>query len=184
MSKPAQALPVKLIFSIFGPAGDAITGAIERLAALYGPPDYVSPQMPFDYTDYYSPEMGPRLVRRFLSMEILIRPECLPDIKLATNDLEIETMQENHRVINIDPGYLSQAHLILATGKGYSHRPYLRDGIYADLTLIYSGKKFCPLPWTYPDYADEKQMQMLYAIRSRYLLQLKMTASDTREVKP
>ncbi|HLZ18682.1 MAG TPA: DUF4416 family protein, partial [Smithellaceae bacterium] len=74
---------------------------------------------------------------------------------------------------NIDPGYLSQAHLILATGKGYTHRPYLRDGIYADLTLIYQGKKFCTLPWTYPDYADEKQTTMLAAIRARYLLQLK-----------
>jgi hypothetical protein len=77
--------------------------------------------------------------------------------------------------VNIDPGYLSQAHLILATGKGYTHRPYLRNGIYADLTLIYQGKKFRSLPWTYPDYADEKQLAMLEVIRARYLLQLKMT---------
>ena len=72
-------------------------------------------------------------------------------------------------------GYLSKAHLILATGKGYSHRPYLRDGIYADLTLIYQDKKFCSLPWTYPDYADEKQHLIFSRIRARYLLQLKET---------
>lgn len=173
MSKPTQTLPVKLIISIFAPLADLVNETICRLSALYGQPDYVSGQMPFDYTDYYSPEMGRQLVRRFLSMETLIRPEMLPDIKLSTNAIEEESMRDHHRQVNIDPGYLSQAHLILATGKGYTHRPYLRDGIYADLTLIYQGGKFCSLPWTYPDYADERQLLMLTAIRSRYLLQLK-----------
>lgn len=173
MSKPTQALPVKLVFSVFAPAAGILKDTINGLSALYGQPDFVSEQIPFDYTDYYSPEMGEKLVRRFLSMEKLIRPEALPNIKLTTNEIEEESAVAGQRQVNIDPGYLSQSHLILATGKGYSHRPYLRDGIYADLTLIYQGKKFCSLPWTYPDYADEKQLAMLSAIRSRYLLQLK-----------
>ena len=173
MSKPTQALPVKLVVSIFASTAGILNDAINRLSALYGQPDFVSSQMPFNYTDYYNPEMGEKLVRRFLSMEKLIRPESLPDVKLATNEIEKESMRDGQRLMNIDPGYLSQAHLILATGKGYTHRPYLRDGIYADLTLIYQGKKFCSLPWTYPDYADEQQLAMLSAIRSRYLLQLK-----------
>jgi len=173
MSKPTETLPVKLVFSVFAQAGGMLNETIGRLSALYGQPDYVSEQIPFDYTDYYNPEMGEKLVRRFLSMEKLIRPETLPDIKLATNEIENDSAIDRHRLVNIDPGYLSQAHLILATGKGYTHRPYLRDGIYADLTLIYQGKKFCALPWTYPDYADEKQLVMLNAIRSRYLLQLR-----------
>ncbi len=173
MSKPAQATPVKLIFSIFAPAARIINDTISRLSALYGTPDFVSDQVAFDYTEYYHSEMGTALVRRFLSMEKLIRPEILPDIKLATNEIENESAVSGRRLVNIDPGYLSQAHLILATGKGYTHRPYLRDGIYADLTLIYQGKKFCSLPWTYPDYADEQQLAMLSVIRARYLLQLK-----------
>jgi hypothetical protein len=177
MSKPTQTLPVKLVFSVFAPAAGILNDTINRLSALYGQPDFVSPQISFDYTDYYNPEMGQVLVRRFLSMEKLIRPEALPDVKLATNEIEKESAVDDHRLVNIDPGYLSGAHLILATGKGYAHRPYLRDGIYADLTLIYQGKKFCSLPWTYPDYADEKQLVMLSAIRSRYLLQLKAAES-------
>jgi len=175
MSEPTQALPVKLVFSVFGQAAGMLNDTISKLSVLYGQPDFVSGQVPFDYTDYYHPEMGGKLVRRFLSMEELIRPENLPDIKLATNEIEKETAIDHNRTVNIDPGYLSQAHLILATGKGYTHRPYLRNGIYADLTLIYQGKKFCSMPWTYPDYADEKQLAMLEVIRARYLLQLKMT---------
>jgi len=174
MSKPADAEPVKLIFSIFAPAEKIINDAVAKLTALYGRPDFISAWVPFEYTDYYHREMGSGLGRRFLSMEELVRPEVLPDIKLAANDLENESMQEGRRTVNIDPGYLSAAHLILATGKGYTHRPYLRDGIYADLTLIYQEKKFSSLPWTYPDYADAEQLAMFATIRARYLLQLKM----------
>jgi hypothetical protein len=173
MSKPSATEPVKLVLSVFAVTAEQLNETINELSALYGQADFVSEQMPFDYTDYYSPEMGGALVRRFLSMEKLIRPEALPDIKLATNELEQKSASSGRRKVNIDPGYLSKAHLILATGKGYSHRPYLRDGIYADLTLIYQAKKFCALPWTYPDYADEKQLLMLSKIREKYLLQLK-----------
>lgn len=174
MSRPSPAEPVKLIFSLFAKEAGTINEAIEILSSSYGQPDFVSTVMPFDYTDYYSPEMGENLVRRFLAMEKLIGPEALPDIKLATNEIEEKLASDSQRRINIDPGYISKAHLILATGKSYTHRPYLRDGIYADLTLVYQGKKFCALPWTYPDYADEKQLFMLGKIREKYLLQLKM----------
>jgi hypothetical protein len=173
MSKPTRAEPVKLIFSVFAATIAQLDETIARLSASYGPPDFLSDAVLFDYTDYYCKEMGENLVRRFLSMEELIRPETLPDIKLATNSMEDEFGQEGKRRVNIDPGYISKGHLILATGKSYAHRPYLRDGIYADLTLFYQNKKFCSLPWTYPDYADEKQLLMLGKIRATYLLQLK-----------
>lgn len=175
MSKPMPAQSVKLIFSILATEVELLNNTVAVLSAAYGQPDFISAQMTFKYTDYYCPEMGENLIRRFMSMEKLIRPEGLPDIKLATNEIEKKSARDNRRRVNIDPGYISQAHLILATGKGYSHRPYLRDGIYADLTLIYQDKKFSSLPWTYPDYAGEKQLLILGKIRSKYLLQLKMT---------
>ena len=89
---------------------------------------------------------------------------------------------EGRRRVNIDPGYLAKAHLILATGKGYTHRPYLRDGIYADLTLMYRDKTFHPLPWTYPDYAGGEVIGMLTRIREKYMLQLKGKAGDDAPV--
>ncbi len=173
MSKPTPAEPVKLIFSVFAASVEQLDAAVAKLTASYGFPDFISDVVLFDYTNYYCREMGENLVRRFLSMEKLIRPESLPDIKLATNNIENEFTQEGKRRVNIDPGYVSKGHLILATGKSYAHRPYLRDGIYADLTLYYQNKRFCSLPWTYPDYADEKQLLMLGKIRATYLSQLK-----------
>ena len=174
MSKSNPTEPVKLIFSVFATEVARLNETITILSAAYGQPDFLSAGIPFDYTDYYCAEMGENIVRRFLSMEKLIEPEVLPDIKLTTNEIENKSALDSRRQVNIDPGYISKAHLILATGKAYTHRPYLRDGIYADLTLVYQGKKFCSLPWTYPDYADERQLLMLSKIRAKYLLQLKM----------
>ena len=44
----------------------------------------------------------------------------------------------------------------------------LRDGIYAEVTLVYERGEFRPLPWTYPDYRDPAQLAVLKALRERY----------------
>lgn len=147
---------------------------MQILAAHFGRPDFISARMLFDYTNYYEKEMGKILIRRMVSFDKLIGPESLPDVKRLTNQVEDQFSSEGQRKINIDPGYLSAAHLILATGKGYTHRPYLRDGIYADLTLIFTDGAFRTLPWTYPDYAGQEVTTMLHKIRGRYLDALKV----------
>jgi hypothetical protein len=173
MSGPQRAEDVKLMASLFSGDARLLGEALRALSEKYGRPDFISAPGPFDYTDYYAKEFGGSLIRRFVSFERLIRPELLPDIKNWTNSLELSLAEDARRRVNIDPGYIAKAHLVLATGKGYAHRPYLRDGIYADLTLLYQGKSFQALPWTYPDYAGREVMGMLARIRERYILQLK-----------
>jgi hypothetical protein len=173
MSKPRPAEAVKLLMSTIYADDDLVKNFLEILSEYYGGIDFISTRMIFHYTDYYTGEMGSCLLRRVVVFDTLIRPESLPDIKLFTNDVEDRFAVTGKRRVNIDPGYISQAHLILATGKGYTHRPYLRDGIYADLTLMYKGKSFHPLPWTYPDYAEKPSIDMFNRIRSKYLVQLK-----------
>ncbi|MBN1661980.1 MAG: DUF4416 family protein [Deltaproteobacteria bacterium] len=173
MSRPGDAEAVKLVMSVFSAQSRLLNEATAELSCRYGGIDFVSALIPFHYTDYYEQEMGSPLCRRFISFENLVRPESLPDIKRATNALEEKYATGHRRQINIDPGYISHAHLILATGKGYTHRPYLRDGIYADLTLIYQSGTFQSLPWTYPDYAAKDTLAMFNIIRARYALQAK-----------
>jgi len=62
---------------------------------------------------------------------------------------------------------------VLATTKDNAHRIYLGQGIYAEVTLIYRGRRFCPLPWTYPDYASGDYDPILRVIRERYMDQLR-----------
>ena len=54
--------------------------------------------------------------------------------------------------MNLDPGYITPAKLVLASTKDHAHRLYLADGIYAEVTLAFRGKQWQPLEWTYPDY--------------------------------
>ena len=178
MSKPLSAGAVKLVVSVLASDGGSMDSAMKRLADLFGLPDVIGAPSCFGYTDYYAPEMGRELVRRFVSFERLIRPEALPDIKIATNRIEEDFLEKGRRRVNLDPGYISPAHLLLATGKGYTHRPYLQKGIYADLTLVFRGKMFHGLPWTYPDYAATRQIDFFNRIRARYMAQVKQGAAE------
>ena len=178
MSKPQRAEAVKLVMSVMTATGGILPEAVQILTENFGRPDFISAKMPFGYTNYYEKEMGKTLIRRMISFDKLIPPESLPDVKLLTNRVEDQFSSDGRRQINIDPGYLSPAHLILATGKGYSHRPYLRDGIYADLTLIFTEGMFHALSWTYPDYAGQEVMSLLNKIRKKYLQELKTASKE------
>ncbi len=81
--------------------------------------------------------------------------------------------EKGGRKVNIDPGYLAAAKFVLATGKDYSHRIYLRQGIYGDLTLIFKRGSFQPLSWTYPDYGSPPLLDLINLLRRKYLWQLK-----------
>jgi len=173
MSKPAVAEPVKLAVSVLYTDDSLLMDVLKKLSDQYGCVDFVSQVMSFNYTRYYEKEMGDVLKRRFVFFEKSMRPESLPDVKLFCNRIEEKSSLGGMRRVNIDPGYISKAHLILATGKGYTHRPYLRDGIYADLTLMYKNRGFCVLQWTYPDYAEKKIIEMFNKIREKYVQQFR-----------
>jgi hypothetical protein len=165
--------PVKLIMSFITSDGHLFNEVLEVLADRYGGVDFESDILPFDFTNYYTPEMGERLFRRFVTFRPLIPRDALVKIKRETNEIEEQFVIEGRRGINIDPGYICAEHLILATTKGYTHRPYLGGGIYADLTLIYRDGEFRPLEWTYPDYASSALREILQEVRKRYLQELK-----------
>ena len=173
MSKPREPDPVKLFVSVIAADRGRVAEVIGELAGAFGQPDFVSEVLPFEYTDYYTAEMGTGLVRRFVTFERLIGPEELPAVKLCTNALEERFSEGGARRVNIDPGYVARQHFILATGKGYSHRPYIGRGIYADLTLEYRKETYRPFEWTYPDYRAPETLEMLNGLRKRYRMQLK-----------
>ncbi len=175
--------PVKVIASIFSSERDILAETIRRLSEEFGDIDYIGELLPFDYTDYYTEEMGGSLVRRFISFDNLMDPGDLSRVKLFTNGIEEEFAREGKRNVNIDPGYISEAHLILATGKKYGHRPYIGDGIYADVTLIYRERTFQSLEWTYPDYAGTIIIEMLIHMRKKYLVQLAEIKAAGRRIE-
>lgn len=173
MSRIGVPKPVKLIMSVIASDGPLFPEVSGILAARYGGVDSESDILPFDCTQYYAREMGEGLLRRFYTFHPLIPRELLVRIKRETNEIEGTFSVAGKRRVNIDPGYICAEHLILATTKGYTHRPYLGEGIYADLTLIYRAGEFRPLEWTYPDYASAQIREILQGIRKRYLQEFK-----------
>lgn len=168
MSVPHGPDPVKWFLSAIYARPADLDLCLARLEARLGNCDYRSKPVPFDRTPYYQEEMGGALQRQFFSFRPLADPAGLVELKLFTNALELEFADQGRRRINLDPGYLGHLHLILATGKNAGHRPYLGQGIYADLTLIYESGSFQPLRWTYPDYADPLVIAMLNRLREAY----------------
>jgi len=164
--------PGKLMMSLITSDDLLLHQTVETLAGRYGEVDFESDLLPFDRTAYYTPEMGEGLFRRFCTFAPLIPRDALVRIKRETNEIEEQCAVEGRRRINIDPGYVCAEHLILATTKGYNHRPYLGEGIHADLTLIYRDGAFRPLEWTYPDYASPQIREIMQGIRKRYLQEL------------
>ncbi|MEA3227041.1 MAG: DUF4416 family protein [Planctomycetota bacterium] len=77
------------------------------------------------------------------------------------------------RPVNLDPGIIEPAKLVLATTKDYSHRIYIGKKIYAEVTLVYDKGRWRPLDHTYPDYKQQCYFDFFDRVRTRLLEQLK-----------
>jgi hypothetical protein len=149
---------VKLFSGIIYSSTQIYEETRKKLEEIFSAVDLESGEFNFDFTTYYNQEMGSPLYRRFISFEKLISPEQLPAIKIYTNKIEIKTSINGNRVVNLDPGYLSDANVIIATTKNYYHRVPLSKGIYAHMEYVIKKKKLVPLEWTYPDFKTPQYM--------------------------
>jgi hypothetical protein len=172
MSLPSPPAPAKLVIGFFVRDRHLAAAVIGRLVERFGQLDLISQWISFDYTTYYIQEMGRPLYRRMVAFRDLIEQTALAKIKIATNDIERQSMIDGRRQVNIDPGYLLAERFVLASGKNFSHRIHLDKGIYVDLTLLFERGRFKSLPWTYPDYGDVPVQSFLHKVRRKYLLDL------------
>lgn len=178
---PLSATPLAAV--LFG-RDEYYAAAREALATFFGPPALESDSFPFTVTDYYEKEMGPNLRRRFLFFAHLADPGALADWKIASNDMEKEIARRLRsekevapaassssfpvppRPVNIDVGYLTAAKLVLASTKNFAHRLYLRDGIYAEITLAYRRGAWVRHEFTFPDFKTGRYDEILTRART------------------
>jgi hypothetical protein len=155
--------PVLLLIAVSSRYNAALDWARERITEEFGPLGAVSPAFDFTETDYYTATMGSDLKKQFVVAREPVDPGRLPAIKRLTNKWEADyaaaASHPEPRPLNLDPGNLTLAKLVLASTKDHAHRIYLADGIYAEVTLSYRGKQWHAFDWTYPDYrrADFQQ---------------------------
>jgi hypothetical protein len=180
--------PVKLFIGVLLSNAKFIPQVEERLKNTFGPIDHRSEVIPFDFTDYYEAEMGDLIDRVFFSFERLIEADQLPEIKRQTNELETAlaplaatTVKSVKRPVNLDPGYIEQAKVILASTKNFYHRMYLGGGIFGEVTMHFKNNTYQFFPWTYPDYQSKDYQDFFLRIRQILRSQLRTMCIVDRE---
>jgi hypothetical protein len=166
--------PVLLILAAFSRYSEALAWGRQTAEAAWGPVALHSERFDHRETSYYEATMGPDLQKTFFAFERLIDPAQLVACKEASNDWETAYQKLGRhpelRPLNLDPGYLTEAKLVLATTKDRDHRLYLDRGIYAENTLFFHRGAWQPRPWTYPDYQRPDYHQFFLQCRD-YLRQ-------------
>ena len=139
--------------------------AVDRLNESYGRIIMQSAVFAWSHSSHYAGELGPAIKKMFFLFDYLISPETIDDDKLSTNTVEKELAIYGKRTVNIDPGYLTLAKVVLATTMNYSHRLYLGKGIYAELTLYFRNHSFHPMPFAYEDYKKKEYIDFFSKAR-------------------
>jgi len=161
--------PVKLIVGIIFKEEKFLNLAVDELKKRYGRCEADEVVLPFNYTNYYEKEFGVSLKRKLICFKKLLVSDKIPEVKVETNNIETALSSNGKRMVNIDPGYLTEAKLVLLTTKDYSHRVYLNGCIFAEATLFFQNNTFNPWPWTYPDYASKEMIDYFNKVRKKYM---------------
>ncbi len=183
MSDIRKPLPVKLFFGVLTSIAGIVPSVEERLTARYGAIDARSDIFPFDTTRYYDESMGSPLYRRFLGFSNLIEPSTISDIKKTSNELESVFASEwtsVKRPVNLDPGYLEQSKIVLASAKNFFHRILVSEGVYAEVTMHFQEGEWQVFPWTFPDFKSGRYSLFFSSLRESYRIQLKKSGFGIR----
>lgn len=153
---PRDHRPVLLLLAAFSRHASALDWVREMASVRWGEIALESPRFTFNETQFYERTMGTDLKKTFFVFKSLFDPAQLACAKRQAIQWEAEYTSlgrhEERRPLNLDPGYLSEAKLVLASTKDRDHRLYLRDGIFAEVTLYYYHGGWQTRDWTYPDY--------------------------------
>ena len=167
---------VKIIVGILAKDSQAVEAVRETLRNRFGEEELALPPFPFTFTNYYKEEIGNAPVRAFFSYEPLVERETIVDIKLWSNDVELEIAKQNGtpglRPVNLDPGYMTLGQFFLATTKDQRQRVYMQRGIFVEPTLYFQDGHFHAFDWTYRDYQSEMYIQYLEQVRARLAYQM------------
>src|SRR6266568_1351823 len=165
-------LDALLVVAVFSRHEASLRWARERLAEVFGPIGLAGEPYSFHHTSYYAKAMGAGLMKQLLAFRDLVPLEALAEKKRTAIALEAELKSRgefaDERPVNIDPGLLTLGKFMLATTKDQAHRLYLRDGIFAEVTLRFEDGEWVPWPWTYADYREEAVRSFLNKCRECY----------------
>jgi hypothetical protein len=159
-----------LLVAVSSRYAEALDWSRERFESSFGPVALASEAFGFTETEYYTATMGTELKKQFFTFGQLVDPGQLAGVKRQSNDWEAEyaalARHPEPRPLNLDPGYITPAKLVLASTKDHAHRMYVGDGIFAEVTLSYRSRRWQPMEWTYPDYRRDDYQRFFTECRT------------------
>jgi len=174
MARIQKPHPGRLIISTIYSSMDALADCLKVLERRFGRVQYETIEIETSQTAEYHEEMGDNLLRRFFSFEKPVSRSSLPELKAVCHKVEpmfADTVGDFvFRTVNIDPGILTPDNLVMASHREYNHRLYLRDGVFAEVALVFSRGRFMRLPWTIPDYYDNEAIEFFKRVRDSFEL--------------
>ena len=193
MTQAVPPEPVWPFVGVLAANGAALDCARKAVSLAMGSIGLEAGPFSFHHTEYYARETGPSILRLFFGFTSPVSPDWLAGAKTRTNELEAEAARVMAsavsggwpRPVNLDPGYVTPAKVVLASAKDFNHRVYLRDGIYAEVTLRYrrgSGGtgRYEAFPWTFPDFAEDRYHPFLLRLRG-FLMRQRAAKTTARQ---
>lgn len=172
MARIQKAAPGRLIVSVVHASRDALADALRQLEKRFGRVQCETLDISHSNGEDYREEMGDTLQRRFFSFERLVERDTLVEIKEACHRIEAQLGDHVHdytfRTVNIDPGIMSPANLVMASHREFNNRVYLGNGVFAEVALIWARGQFCRLPWTNPDFLHDEAIDFFIRVRASF----------------
>lgn len=150
-----------LFIAVMYSSEDLLDKAKKELIQKYGKIKAESNPYNFSFTDYYEPEMGKNLKKIFLIFEKEISEQDLAGIKFFITEIEKKLSIDEKRTVNIDPGYLSETELVLATFKEKSFKEKIHDKVWVHKVLEFDNSKIIQFFHTFADYKDKKNQEFI-----------------------
>ncbi len=174
MARVMEPVPGRLILSIIYSSMDALADCLQTLERRFGRVQFETAEIACARAERYREEMGANIYRRFLSFEQPVARSSLASIKAICHKIEpnfADHVDDYHfRTVNIDPGIMTPHNLVMASHHEYGHSVYLTNGVFSELTLVWSQGRFVRLPWTNPDFFDDEAVDLFERVRACFEL--------------
>jgi len=161
----------RLIVSIIYNSMDGLSDALKLLEKQFGRVQCETIEISYASKDY-TEEMGERLQRRFYSFEKMVERDRLPEIKALCHKIEKQfgdlVRDYAFRTVNIDPGILTPDNVVMASHREFNHRIYLGEGVFGELTLVYSRGRFVRLAWTPAEFCEGEAIDFFLRVRESF----------------
>jgi hypothetical protein len=148
-----------LFFALMYKDSNILEKTVDLLKNNFGSIVSKSPEYDFNFTDYYEKEFGTNLKKTIIILNKKINKNDLAEIKIKITEIEKNNSSDGKRKINIDPGYVNDKEVVLASFKKKDFKEDLGNGVYAHKVLEFDNlahgkvKEF----WhTFRDYREEK----------------------------